>query len=203
MKISGESTAKKILDAGRQLIARRGYSNFSYADVSAAVTLHKASIHHHFPTKAALALAVTHHSRDIFIADMAALAMDGATPLAQLQAYLDHWEHGLIHDPEEFCVAAMLGAEAPFLDKDVAEAAGEYFASITSWLEELLTAGAACGEFHLRGPEQGEAATLVSLIYGALLVARATRNPAHFKQVTSAAVARLTSAPASRTQTAA
>jgi TetR/AcrR family transcriptional repressor of nem operon len=189
---SGEATAAKILDAGRQLIARRGYSNFSYADVSAAVTIHKASIHHHFPAKPELALAVTHHSRAIFTADTAALAAGGATPLAQLQAYLAERERCLIDDHEMFCVAAMLGAEVPFLREDVAEAVGEYFASIASWLENLLAAGAACGEFRLGGPVQGEAATLVSLIYGALLVARATRNPSHFRQVSSVAVARLT-----------
>jgi hypothetical protein len=36
-----------------------------------------------------------------------------------------------------------------------------------------------------------EAAALVSLIYGAVLVARATRNPSHYQQATRAAVARL------------
>jgi TetR/AcrR family transcriptional repressor of nem operon len=191
---TGDATAAKILDAGRQLIMRRGYSNFSYADVSAAVEIHKASIHHHYPTKPDLALAVTHHSSDIFLADMAALAASGASPLVQLQGYLDYWGGCLEHDPQAYCVAGMLGAEAPFLRDDVAAAVGQYFACIASWLENLLAAGAASGEFRLSGSAKNEAAELMSLIYGAMLVARATRNPDHFKLATGPAVARLTGA---------
>jgi TetR/AcrR family transcriptional repressor of nem operon len=194
VKTGIQGTAERILVAARQLIARRGYSNFSYADVAAAISLHKASIHHHFPTKAALATAVTRHSNKIFDADMAAIAAGGADPLAQLRAYLDYWERSLGDDPELFCVAGMLGAELPFLDADVAAAVGAYFASIAGWLENLLAAGAASGQFHLAAPVQDAAAELVSLIYGAVLVARASRNPAHFAQATRAAVARLTRA---------
>jgi len=192
MRTTGKETNDKILVAARQLIARRGYSNFSYADVSAAVTIHKASIHHHFPTKSSLALAVTRNSQEIFEADMAAIAAEQPEPSAQLQAYLDYWEHNLIHDPEAFCVAGMLGAEVPFLEADVAQAVGDYFAAIEGWLENLLSAGAASGRFHLGGSARDEAAALLSLIYGAVLVARATRHPARYKQATRAAIARLT-----------
>lgn len=193
---SEKSTRDRILDAARDLIARRGYSNFSYADISTAITLHKASIHHHFPTKSALAVAVAHHSRAIFEADMAAAAQAHPDPVGQLRVYFDYWEHNLLHDHEAYCVAGMLGAEVPFLDVEVAQAVAEYFASIMAWLENLLATGAASGRFHLSEAAPDEAATLVSLIYGAVLVARATRNPPHFKQATNAAMARLTGAAA-------
>jgi len=191
MRANGKVTNEKILAAARELIERRGYSNFSYADVSAAVSVHKASIHHHFPTKASLALAVTHYSKEIFEADMAAIATEKPEPAARLQAYLDYWEHNLIHDPEAFCIAGMLGAEVPFLEADVAQAVGDYFAVIEGWLENLLSEGAAAGSFHLGEAARDEAAALLSLVYGAVLVARATRNPAHYRQATRAAVGRL------------
>lgn len=192
MTATGQTTASRILDAARALIARRGYGNFSYADVSAAIDLHKASIHHHFPVKSSLAQAVVEHSREIFNADMAALAADGATPLDQLRAYLDAWNRSQVQDPQTFCVAGMMGAEVPFLAADAATAVGGYFDSILAWAEGLLAAGQAAGQFQLVGTPRDEAATLVSIVYGALLVARATRNPAHFRQVSDAAVSRLT-----------
>jgi len=191
MRITGKATNEKILTVARQLIARRGYSNFSYADVSEAVAVHKASIHHHYPTKSSLGMAVTHYSQKIFEADMAAIAKDKPDPAEQLQAYLDYWEYTLIHDPELFCVAGMLGAEVPFLENEVAQAVGEYFVSITGWLEKVLAAGASTGSLHLKEPVEDEAAALVSLVYGAVLVARGSRNPAHYKQATRAALARL------------
>jgi TetR/AcrR family transcriptional repressor of nem operon len=191
MRMTGKATNEKILVAARQLIESRGYSNFSYADIAEAIAIHKASIHHHYPTKSSLALAVAHYSQEIFEADMAAIAKDKPDPVAQLQAYLDYWEHNLIQNPDAFCVAGMLGAEVPSLESDVAQAVGEYFASISGWLEHVLAAGAASGAFRLDGAARDEAAALVSLVYGAVLVARASRNPAHYKQATRAAVARL------------
>src|SRR5258707_7828696 len=51
-------TAERILKVAEALMIERGYSAFSYADISEAVEIKKPSIHHHFPTKAGLAAAV-------------------------------------------------------------------------------------------------------------------------------------------------
>lgn len=50
--------AEKILRTTDSLMMQRGYSAFSYADISEAVGIRKASIHYHFPSKAALVIAV-------------------------------------------------------------------------------------------------------------------------------------------------
>jgi TetR/AcrR family transcriptional repressor of nem operon len=190
MTISGNTTAEKILAAGRQLIMTRGYSNFSYADIAAAVAIHKASIHHHFPSKADLALAVVHQAQNIFDADCAATKAAGQDPLQQLQSFINFWHHSLIHDPEVFCIAGMLGAEAPFLPPPVAQAVHEYFADILGWLKRVVTAGVASGQMQLDDADLA-AEELLSVIYGAVLVARAMNNPAHFDKVCNAALVRL------------
>jgi TetR/AcrR family transcriptional repressor of nem operon len=56
-------TAERILDAANALLIDRGYSAFSYADIAETVKIRKASIHHHFPTKAGLVVAVLEHSK--------------------------------------------------------------------------------------------------------------------------------------------
>jgi AcrR family transcriptional regulator len=48
------STAAQIVASARSLLATRGYNGFSYADIAEAVGISKPSIHHHFPSKAAL-----------------------------------------------------------------------------------------------------------------------------------------------------
>jgi TetR/AcrR family transcriptional regulator, transcriptional repressor for nem operon len=53
-----EETAEKILRIADSLMVRRGYSAFSDAGISKAIGIRKASIHHHFPTKDGLAVAV-------------------------------------------------------------------------------------------------------------------------------------------------
>ena len=48
----------QILEVARDLLQTQGYDGFSYQDLSDRLGLAKPSLHHHFPTKEALAIAV-------------------------------------------------------------------------------------------------------------------------------------------------
>jgi TetR/AcrR family transcriptional regulator, transcriptional repressor for nem operon len=191
MTVSGEQTADRILAAGRQLIMRRGYSGFSYADIAEAINIRKASIHHHFPAKNDLVIAVLNEWREAFDADVAALRASGADASAQLRAYIGHWERCISDDSAPFCVAGMLGAELPTLPEEVAQEVKAFFDNLTSWLEQVLESGVKDDLIKLDSSVQTEAATLVSLVYGAMLGARAYSGVAQFKAVTEGAVERL------------
>ncbi|MEL7519278.1 MAG: TetR/AcrR family transcriptional regulator, partial [Pseudomonadota bacterium] len=52
------STRDILTDLGEVAIRRFGYGGFSYADLARDAGIKKASIHHHFPAKADLGLAV-------------------------------------------------------------------------------------------------------------------------------------------------
>jgi TetR/AcrR family transcriptional repressor of nem operon len=201
MTVSGEVTATRIVEAGRQLIMRRGYSGFSYADVADAIDIRKASIHHHFPSKTDLAIAVLKESQEHFDADMAALQASGADGLAQLRAYIQYWERCIADDSAPFCVAGMLGAELPALPDEVAQQVKTHFEDLTAWLESALASAAKDNLITLSSSVQNEAATLVSLVYGAMLAARAYGDAALFKNVTDGAVERLVK-PRKRTRSA-
>ncbi|MEK7888094.1 TetR/AcrR family transcriptional regulator [Burkholderia contaminans] len=191
MTITGDSTAGRILEAGRQLIMRRGYSGFSYADIADAIDIRKASIHHHFPTKADLAVAVLQQSQANFDADMSLLDASGADALVQMRAYIGYWERCIADDSAPFCVAGMLGAELPALPDDVARAVRAHFDDLAAWLVRVLEAGVKDGVVQPGISVQTEAATFVSLVYGAMLAARAYGNAGMFKDVTGSAVERL------------
>ncbi|VWB07459.1 TetR family transcriptional regulator [Burkholderia lata] len=191
MTITGDSTAGRILEAGRQLIMRRGYSGFSYADIADAIDIRKASIHHHFPTKADLAVAVLQQSQANFDADMSLLDASGADALVQMRAYVGYWERCIADDSAPFCVAGMLGAELPALPDEVARAVKAHFDDVAAWLVRVLEAGVKDGVVQPGVSVQTEAATFVSLVYGAMLAARAYGNAGMFRDVTGGAVERL------------
>ncbi|HIH2748036.1 TetR/AcrR family transcriptional regulator [Burkholderia aenigmatica] len=191
MTVTGDSTAGRILEAGRQLIMRRGYSGFSYADIADAIDIRKASIHHHFPTKADLAVAVLQQSQAKFDADMALLDASGADALVQMRAYIGYWERCIADDSAPFCVAGMLGAELPALPDDVARAVKAHFDDLAAWLARVLEAGVKDGVVQPGVSVPTEAATFVSLVYGAMLAARAYGNAGMFRDVTGGAVERL------------
>lgn len=191
MTITGDSTAARILEAGRQLIMRRGYSGFSYADIADAIDIRKASIHHHFPTKADLAVAVLQQSQANFDADMGLLDASGADALVQMRAYIGYWERCIADDSAPFCVAGMLGAELPALPDEVARAVKAHFDDLAAWLVRVLEIGVKDGIVRPGLSVQTEAATFVALVYGAMLAARAYGNAALFRDVTAGAVERL------------
>lgn len=201
MTVSGDLTADRIIAAGRQLIMRRGYSGFSYADIAEAIEIRKASIHHHFPAKTDLVIAVLDEWREAFDADVTALQASGADAIAQLRAYIGHWERCIADDTAPFCVAGMLGAELPSLPEEVAQAVKTFFDKLTSWLEQVLQSGEKGDLIKLDSPVHTEAATLVSVVYGAMLAARVHGDVALFKDVTERAVERLVK-PRKRTRSA-
>ncbi|WP_109476386.1 TetR/AcrR family transcriptional regulator [Paraburkholderia sp. C35] len=191
MTTSGELTADRIIAAGRQLIMRRGYNGFSYADIADAIDIRKASIHHHFPAKTDLVIAVLNEWREAFEADVTSLEANGADAIEKLRAYVGHWERCIADDTAPFCVAGMLGAELPSLPEEVAQGVKAFFDSVTSWLEQVLESGVKDGLIKLDSSVHAAAATLVSVVYGAMLAARAYADVALFKEVTEAAVERL------------
>jgi TetR/AcrR family transcriptional repressor of nem operon len=184
-------TASKIVEAGHRLIVQRGYSGFSYADVSAAIDIRKASIHHHFPTKVELAIAVVRQSREMFDAEIGSLTTAGVDPLTQIGGYVGYWERCIVDQSAPFCVAGMLGAELPSLPEALALEVRAHFANLTAWLVGVFRAGVKAKQLTLSDPVETEAASFTALVYGAMLTARACRDPSLFGTVMSSAMARI------------
>src|SRR4051794_14174270 len=82
-------TATRILDVALRLVQRQGFNAFSYADVSAEVRITKASLHHHFPTKAALGQALITRYKASFLAALEGIDECVGQPPAKLRAYAE------------------------------------------------------------------------------------------------------------------
>lgn len=177
------NTQQKLVDSARQLIQMRGYNGFSYADVAEQVQVKKASIHHHFPSKSDLAKAVVERSRGIITEQTKSLAGGAFDPEEQLAMYTGYWEKCIADASAPFCVAGMLATELPTLPDDLAEAVRAHFRDLSNWLETLLTRGAQMGRFSLQGSARLEAESFMSLVYGAMLTARAYGEPKVFADI--------------------
>ena len=78
------------MEVATELVQTRGYSAFSYQDLSNRLGITKASIHHHFPSKAGLGLAVAEqYTADVKAAlwcqSYRSRTSSALTPLARLQ----------------------------------------------------------------------------------------------------------------------
>lgn len=183
--------AERILKTAEALMVERGYSAFSYADIADAVKIRKPSIHHHFPTKAGLVVAVLKSYRKRLIEATEILDSQIKNPWKRLEAYVQYWE-GCIRDrTAPFCIAALLAAELPSLPEEVQAEVTLHFQTLSGWMERVLNEGVKASVIHLQAPAATEAQTLMAIVHGAMLSARATGNCEVFQLVTGAALTRI------------
>jgi len=165
-------TRDALLDSAEQLVRSRGFDAFSYADLSAAVGIRKASIHHHFPTKADLALALIVRYRAQFGDTLGAISRKSATGGARLRGYLDAYRAALQGGRAVcLCVAFSAGRES-FSDPVLAELDG-FHRDGAVWLRETFAKGREDGSIKAVGEPSAEADATLALVEGAQLVARA------------------------------
>jgi TetR/AcrR family transcriptional regulator, transcriptional repressor for nem operon len=184
-------TADRILQTTKTLISDLGYSAFSYADISEAVKIRKASIHHHFPTKASLVVAVLKAHRHRLLEGLQSLTQKIADPRTRLRSYVQYWE-GCIRDKSQpFCIAALLAAELPSLPEEVRFEVQQHFLDLSGWIRETLEEGISTRTLKLQGSPEDEAQTFMATVHGAMLSARALGSCDVFEAVTTGALQRI------------
>ncbi len=81
-------TATRILDVAERLVQTSGFNGFSYADISAELGITKASLHHHFATKAELGRALIERYSEAFSAALKVVDQRGGDAAAKLERYV-------------------------------------------------------------------------------------------------------------------
>ena len=196
---SKTSTSEKIIDVAQSLIVAGGYNGFSYADISAAIGIRKASIHHHFPTKAELVAVLVDRYRRQAEAGLKSLREQFSSPAEQLQSYSEFWQTCIRDASQSFCVCAILAGEMQMLPEEVASRVRAHFDNLAKWLTSVLQAGVEQDVFRLNKRPADEAQMLMASVHGAMLSARAFGDPALFGTIISAQIAKLLAPERSRT----
>lgn len=167
-------TRLKILDAAEKLVRTRGFNGFSYADVAAAVGVKKASLHHHYPTKMDLGLALIERFSDAVIGYLEQIGQSNKENLTKLREYSRVYEQSF-HE-NQMCLCGMLAAEHETISDDMQKAVGLYFEKHEAWLQNVLTEGRDRGELTFKGSAAEHARMIVTHFQGALLVAKSLNS---------------------------
>jgi TetR/AcrR family transcriptional repressor of nem operon len=191
MKDALSPKAAEIVSHARTLLETGGYNGFSYADIAVRVNISKASIHHHFPSKAELVQVVVALYRAEAREGLAVLDRQLDDPLKELNAYVDYWSTCIRGGTSSFCICAMLAAELPLLPAQIVEEVRGHFDDLTSWLTAVLQKGAATGQLRLQGPAADEARAFMASVHGAMLAARGFGDPQTFHTLGQLSIARL------------
>ena len=163
-------TRAELLAEAELLVRRRGYSGFSYADLAEGVGIRKASIHHHFPAKSDLAvamLAAFDARYDVAMAEIVRIWPGGLERVgAYARLYLEGVEKGL------GCLCAAFAAELDTLPDALRSDLSRFFAKHVGWLEQVLRDGVADGTIRADIVPASHARMIVAALEGALMMER-------------------------------
>jgi TetR/AcrR family transcriptional repressor of nem operon len=188
-------TGEQILDLAEMLIQTRGYSAFSYQDISAALGIRKASIHYHFASKTDLGVAVVDRYVARFAAGLAEIAADTAN---SSMAMLDHYAAPYLQfaaTADKVCLCGALAGEMMALPPELRVRVDSFFKSHQAWLAGILKRGVDRGEFRLAASPAKTARLVFGALQGALLVRRTTADASQLRDVVAALKAQLASGP--------
>ncbi len=171
-------TATRILDVAERLVQTSGFNGFSYADISAELGITKASLHHHFATKAELGRALIERYSEAFNAALKVVDQRGGDAAAKLERYVKLYEEVLRE--ERLCLCGMLAAEYSTLPEPLQKEIRRFFDANETWLAGVIDQGRRARIFHSRGSAREVARMLLSALEGAMLVARPYSDVARF-----------------------
>ncbi|NER00926.1 MAG: TetR/AcrR family transcriptional regulator [Cyanothece sp. SIO2G6] len=169
-----KNTATQILDVAQNMVRNRGYSAFSYADISEQVGIRKASIHYHFPSKENLVTMLVKRYRQGMMRECDRIAKSGTDPDEQLMQFAQLYRNGLQQD--QICLCAMLAADFAVLPYPIQTEIRAFFAETEAWLTALLQQGCDAQLWTCQPSVAQEAKSLMALLQGAQLLARSAED---------------------------
>jgi TetR/AcrR family transcriptional repressor of nem operon len=183
-------TKTALLNSAEQAARTRGFDGFSYADLARDVGIRKASIHHHFSTKAALSVALIQRYSADFQASCAGIDVAHATGAARLDALIDLYRQSL-QGGKSVCLCVAFSTSRESLPTDVIKEISCFRLMMIAWIEEVFRTGQNDGSIAAVVDPRPEAAATLSLLEGAQLAARAEENMALFENALRILMGRL------------
>jgi TetR/AcrR family transcriptional repressor of nem operon len=175
-------TRERILDVAQALVQTIGSNAMSYQHISEAVGIRKASIHHHFPTKADLIDALVARYSERFFTLVDGILNSRHTGRHKLREYIGLFEATLREgDQNKACAMGMLGAEAQCLGAVALDRVKLFYSQNEQRLAVILDEGRRDGSLHFDGPSAATAGVIFSLLEGEMLVARGRGSADHFR----------------------
>lgn len=168
------STRSDLLSSAEILLRTKGYAAFSYADLAEDIGIKKASIHHHFPTKEGLAIAIVESYLFRFKKQLEQVNDENTDIVGRLKAFVlmfaQSSENGLL----PLCGA--LAAELMALPESLQELTRHFFEIHLEWLQANIALGQSKGELKAQLDVNKVARLILNTLEGGSFVAWAMND---------------------------
>ncbi|MBP2562560.1 TetR/AcrR family transcriptional repressor of nem operon [Neorhizobium galegae] len=170
---------EELIASAEDLIRRRGYSGYSYADVSERVGIRKPTIHYYFPTKQDLTYTALQAYRARYKSALLGIEDEFDHALDRIDAYGRLYLSGV--EKELGCLCAALSAELDNLPEELKGGTVDFFREHLDWIERIYARGRQKGEINNNLTNVGAARLVISSLEGALMMERLLDGPAGFE----------------------
>lgn len=184
------NTKTDLLDSAERAARTRGIDGFSYADLAVDVGISKASVHHHFASKAALATALMQRYYQSFEAACAEIEQDHTTGAARLAALIARY-HAALDGGQSLCLCVSFSTSTESLSAETIAEMNRFRTMMVGWLSKTFLRGKTDGTIPNVMEPMHEAAATLPLLEGAQLAARAAQDPERFETALTLLSARI------------
>ena len=160
------------MEVATELVQTRGYSAFSYQDLSDRLGITKASIHHHFPSKAGLGRAVAEKYNADVKAALAEAQRQSDDPWVQLEGYVQ-FVLGIIKTCDRICAAGSVQSEINVVPKAMGQSMCSLVQFVIGWISTVIKNGQDRGVMDFPGTPDHQAALIFAAAQGAMQYGRA------------------------------
>ncbi len=174
-------TKTALLNSAEHAARTLGFDGFSYADLAEDVGIRKASIHHHFPSKAKLSVALMQRYHQNFEANCAAISGNHGTGGTQLSQLIKLYR-AASGNGKQLCLCVSFSASRDSLPPGVIEQISMFREMVIAWLTDFFEKGSMDGSISNVADPALEAVATLSLLEGAQLAARSEENPRFFDE---------------------
>ena len=169
-------SAQRIAEVAQNLVQQVGYNGFSFEHIAKEVGMRKASVHHHFASKADLGVAVVKSYTHEFEDALQNILASAKSAPQRLTAYADLFE-ATFANQRHLCVCGMLSAESNSLDAAVKNEVNHFFQLNMTWLTFVVQEGMDSGIIKKVSDAPALAQTCLSMLEGSMLVGRCLSAP--------------------------
>lgn len=162
---------EQIISTALELLKKQGYENFSYLDIANELGITKASVHHHFPKKPDLGVALCHAIQDWHEREFGKILSMQCNAKEKLDIYIN----GMLRfacDKNKICPLSSLQADVASLPKEMRLALKSLDEHELAFIGHILQQGLNEGSFSFKGSAQHQAILVVLTCKGALQYSR-------------------------------
>ena len=164
-------TRDMILEHAVDLTTTVGFDSFSYADLAQRVDISKASIHHHFPKKEDLGMALCEVAKSIMAESFEAIKKSSTSPLKRLESYYKQ-ARKMSDSCRRVCLITSLQASVQVISDSMRQNVKDIADVEVAFMASILKEGKEAGEMSFEGDAEAQAVMICATLKGALQYAR-------------------------------